>query len=743
MTAQAPFLYDWCNVLEWGCIMFCFFNKKRFYVAQVDERDCGVAALSMVLKSYKSYVSIAHLRDIAKTNMEGTSLLGITTAAEHYGLKTTAVQADMSLFEMKGIPFPFIVHVNVKGNLQHFYTVFGMVKNRIIVGDPNPAVGLIKMDKEQFAREWDGYSVFFESGTDYKIIREKEYTLFDLVPTLAKQRVLVAQVVMYTLLGTMISILGSYYLQGIIDEFVPRKSQNVLGIVSIGLIVAYVVQQLLAFLQNYMMALMSKRLSTDIVLNYIRHLFELPMSFFATRRVGEIVSRFTDANQIIDALANTITTVILDVGIVIVVGAVLIFQNVRLFLIAAIAIPLYAIIVFSFVKYFNHMNNEKMQADSMLSSSIIEDLDGIETIKSLNSEGTSYKKIHGEFNKSLNKSFSYQVATYVQSSLKTGLQLILSVCVLWYGALIVMHGTLSLGALITFNALLLYFTTPLESIINLQTKLQTARVANNRLNEVYLVNSEFENQNTFEKTDRGLPLDNIKVEHVKFKYGLMNYALDDVNVDIPAGAKIALVGVSGSGKSTLVKLFSRFYEPDSGQIIIGKKPLNSIDKKRLRATINYLPQDPYIFTGSIKANLVLGHEPGTVTDAQLDNALKTAEILDDVKEMPLGINTEIMSEGGMSGGQRQRLAIARAVLADTPIMILDESTSNLDLITEKKVVNNLLKLKTKTLIFVAHRLTIAEKVDSIVVMSHGKIVEQGKHDELKHSGGYYDDLLNA
>lgn len=590
----------------------------------------------------------------------------------------------------------------------------------------------------------DGYSVFFEQGKDYKIVKEKRHTLWELVPVLNKQHALVSQIILYSLLITLVSILGSYYLQDLIDTLVPGKQFTSLEIVSMGLIVAYVVQQLLSFLQNYLMALMSKRLSTDIILRYIRHLFELPMNFFATRRIGEIVSRFTDANQIIDALANTITTVILDVGIIAVMGSVLIFQNFKLFLISIIAIPLYALIIFGFVKYFNHLNNERMQANSMLSSSIIEDLDGIETIKSLNSEGVSFYKIRHEFSNLLNQTFSYQVTTFVQNSLKACLKLVLSVCVLWYGSILVMEENMSMGGLITFNALLIYFTTPMESIINLQTKLQTARVANNRLNEVYLVESEFKNQNAFQNTDKKLKLNEIHLDHVSFRYGLMNYALNDINLLIPAGSKVALIGVSGSGKSTLAKLLTRFYEPEKGRIRLGKENLNSVGKKLLRATINYLPQAPYIFTGSIEDNLVLGCTAGSVTEETMNWALKIADIYDDIEKMPLKMKTEITSDGGgLSGGQRQRIAIARAVLADAPIMILDESTSNLDVITEKKVISNLLSLKDKTIIFVAHRLTIAEKVDQIVVMKDGKIVEHGTHDSLRNKDGYYAELLNA
>lgn len=719
-------------------------HNKKFYVSQVDERDCGAAALAMVFRKYKSKVSIAHLREIAKTDMEGTTLLGIITAAKHFNFETRAVKADMSVFGLKDIPFPFIAHVLTKDNYQHFYTVFGSSKNRVLIGDPNPTVGLTWISKTQFEHEWDGYSVFIAPGPGYKPNKEKSNGLLDLFPLLLKQHALVTQIVLSSLMVTIVSIIGSYYLQGINDTYVPGQLKNTLGIVSIGLVVAYVIQQLLSYAQNYMLTIMGQRLSIDIILGYIRHIFELPMSFFGTRRTGEVVSRFTDANQIIDALASTIISLMLDLGIVLVVGTVLAIQNVNLFLIALISVPLYSLIIFAFVRTFNRFNNDRMQAGSMLSSSIIEDINGIETIKSLNSESHSYKKIDREYVEMLDSSFAYEKSTIMQSALKQLLQLILNTAVLWYGANLVMSGKLSLGELITFNALLAYFVNPLESIINLQTKLQAARVANNRLNEVFLVESEFDNKSGFNSSVKKIKLGDILIEHLKFRYGLGGYVLDDISTEIKQNSSVALVGVSGSGKSTLVKLLVRFFDPEAGELRLGNTPLEDLDKKDLRATINYLPQEPFIFTGSIRDNLMLGHENEAIGLEQLMMALDIAALKEDVEQMPLGLDTEITSDGGgLSGGQRQRVAIARAVLADTPIMILDESTSNLDLITEKKVVENLLTLPDKTLIFVAHRLSIAEKVGNIIVMDHGKIVEQGKHEQLKNNGGYYDHLLNA
>lgn len=719
-----------------------FFDHLFYkYISQVDERDCGVAALSMVLQAHKSDYSIAYLRELAGTDLEGTTVSGIVHSAQKLGFETRAVRADMRVFDID-IPYPFIAHVTTADGLLHFYTVFKKVKNTIIIGDPNPTVGLIRMPIKQFKSEWDGIAIFAVPEPAYKPKKENKNNLLDLLLILLKQRTLIIQIVLAALLITLISIIGSYYLQGLIDTYIPSQAKTSLSIISIGLIVAYIFQQIMEFAQNYLLTILGQRLSIDIILGYIKHLFELPMTFFGTRRTGEIVSRFSDANQIIDALASTIISLFLDVAVVLFVGSFLLVQNSSLFILAVVSLPLYAVIIFVFIGRFNHLNNERMQANSMLSSSIIEDIDGIETIKSLNKEYFTYNKVDSEFIRYLKTSFAYTKTTLIQTGLKQVLQLILNVLILWYGAILVIHNQMTLGELLTFNALLSYFTTPLQTIISLQTKIQAAKVANRRLNEVYLIPSEFNDTVSPIELAESLPNQDIKLRHVKFRYGFSTYILDGISLNIPKTSKVTLIGLSGSGKSTLVKLLVRFMDPTDGQIIYGDTAINEINKRTLRATINYLPQEPYIFSGTIRKNLTMGADH-QITSSMINKALELTCLKDDIAKLPLQLDTEVSSDGtGLSGGQRQRLALARAVLADSPIMILDESTSNLDLLTERKILQNLIGLKDKTIIFIAHRLSVAKMTDNIIVLEDGKIVEQGTHDELIASNGFYERLLN-
>ena len=714
---------------------------RKTFVPQVDMMDCGVAALASISRYYGSDYSLAHLRELTKTTKEGTTALGLVQAAKKMEFETRAIQADMSLFEIKDISYPFIVHVAKDGRLQHYYVVYKNKKDHLIIGDPDPSVRITRMSKKGFEKEWTGVALFFAPEPSYKPYKDKKNGLLALVPLIFKQRSLITNIVLASFLVTLINILGSYYLQVILDEYIPNQMQSTLGIISIGLVVTYILQQMMNFAREYLLTVLSQRLTIDVVLSYIRHIFELPMSFFATRQTGEVTSRFSDANSIIDALASTILSVFLDVSILMIVGGVLLLQNRNLFWLVLYSIPIYLIIVYTFMKPFEKMNHDVMQSNAMVSSAIIEDINGIETIKSLTSEEVRYQKIDSDFVGYLDNSFKLSRLSILQTSIKQGAQLILNVLILWTGAQLVMANTISVGQLITFNMLLSYFTTPLENIINLQTKLQSAKVANARLNEVYLVDSEFQ---TFQENpyQEQLLKGDITVSDLSYKYGFGRDALSDINLTIKQGEKVSFVGVSGSGKTTIAKLLVNFYKPYKGTISLNGQNIDQLDKRSLRQFINYLPQQSYVFSGSLLDNLTLGADPSVVQEDIL-KACDIAEIRQDIEQMPMGFQTELSDGAGLSGGQKQRIALARALLTKSRVLILDEATSGLDVLTEKKVVDNLLQLTDKTIIFIAHRLSIAQRTHRIFVMDQGRIVESGSHEELLSQAGFYQRLFQS
>nr|AAW79059.1 SppT [Latilactobacillus sakei] len=714
---------------------------RKIYIPQVDEMDCGVAALAMILKHYGSSASLAYLRNEAKTDLEGTTALGLVKTAENLGFETKAIQADMSLFEVADLPFPFIAHVLKNGELLHYYVVLGIKKDAIIIADPDPTVGIAKMTQSQFKSEWTGVALFIAPKPSYQPVKQQtKASLFSFVPTLMQQKRLVINITLAALLITIISILGSYFLQTVIDTYIPNNMQSTLAIVAIGLIIFYGFQSIFTYAQNFLLAVLGQRLSIEIILSYLRHVFELPMSFFATRKTGEIISRFNDANKIIDALASAIISIFLDITVVVIMGIILIIQNTTLFWLTLAVIPIYIAVITLFAKPFEKLNQKEMESNAVLNSAIIEDLHGIETIKALTSESERYQKIDTAFVDYLKKSFDYVKADTLQQAIKLFVQLGLNVFVLWVGAILVTHNELSIGQLMTYNALLAYFVNPLQNIINLQTKLQSARVANNRLNEVYLVDSEF-------KTERPINSESqlvgpIELQNVSYQYGYGQRVLESISLKIEPNEKLTIVGMSGSGKSTLVKLLVNFFEPTEGKVLFNQQDTQTIDKKTLRQFVNYIAQTPYIFSGSIWDNLKLGNRPG-ITQADIMHACELAEIKNDIEKMPLQFETLLDEDGNtLSGGQKQRLTIARALLSPARVLIFDESTSGLDTITEGLLVDHLMALEERTIIFIAHRLAIAKKTNNILVLENGSVVETGTHDALVDTQGRYYQLLN-
>ncbi len=719
---------------------------KFNYISQVDERDCGAACLAMISEKFGHNISISKIRELEKTGLDGSTALGIKKAGETLGLEVKAIKADMSLFDQyKDIPYPFIVHVEKPDNgelLEHYYVVYKATKHHIYIADPDPDVKKTKLSYKQFSEQWTGVALFFAPSPEFQPTSEKQAGFRSFFPIIFKQKGLVTNIVVATLLVTLISIAGSYFLQLLIDEYIPNGMMSTLSIMSIGLITAYIFQQIMSYVQSYLLIILGQRLSIDLILSYVKHLFEVPMNFFYTRRVGEITSRFNDANSIIEAVASSLLTLILDVGIVLIMSLVLFSYNAEMFLISVLAIPLYALVVYLFAKPFHKANLEAMKSGATLESSIIESLNGMETIKALGAEKNSYVKIDTDYVRFLKRSFKTERLDAVQEAIKGGLKLIFEVLVLWYGANLVMHNHLTVGQLMAYNALLGYFTDPLQSIIDLQSKIQTAVVAAHRLNEVYEVPSEF-NQDV--QTTLSINYtDNLTIQfdHDAFEYEYGRPVLKDLSLSIQNNEKIALVGVSGSGKSTLAKLLVRFYDLESnkGSILLNGVDVKAIPKTALRSLITYVPQEPHIFTGKVIDNLLMGAKEGTTFEDVL-RATEIAQIRTDLEQLSQGFETEISESGSLSGGQRQRISLARALLTDSKVLILDESTSNLDLLTEKNVVDQLMQLTDKTIIFVAHRLTIAERVPRLVMLDHGKIVADGQHAELLGTNDAYTHLV--
>jgi ATP-binding cassette subfamily B protein len=410
-----------------------------------------------------------------------------------------------------------------------------------------------------------------------------------------------------------------------------------------------------------------------------------------------------------------------------------------LFLIALIISLIYGFTVLFFNKPIKKINQEQMEQNSQLTSYMVESLNGIETIKTFNSEQKSYVKTEAKFLSLLKTSFKGGIINKIQESITGFTALAGGVVILWVGAWNVIKGNMTIGQLLTFNALLGYFLEPVKNLINLQPMLQTAIVASDRLGEILdleLEKSQKINQKIIPSDLKG----DIIFNQVDFRYGTRELVLNDISLEIRSGEKIAIVGESGSGKTSLVKLLMNLYPWEKGEITIKDYNVKDLDIDSLRQKVAYISQDIFLFSGTITENLTMGDK--NIGMNEITEACKIAQAYDFISKLPLKFDTYLEENGSnLSGGQRQRLAIARAILKKPDIFIMDEATSNLDSITERAIERTINAVcSDSTAIIIAHRLSTIKRCDRIFVMEEGRIIESGSHQELLNLHGRYYEL---
>ncbi len=481
---------------------------------------------------------------------------------------------------------------------------------------------------------------------------------------------------------------------------------------------------------------LGQKMDVSILFGYYNHMIRLPMKFFSTRKTGEIISRFSDADNINDAVAETVLTLMLDVIMSVIGGIIVYFQNQYLFAVSVVILLFYLIIVFSFKGVLKKINNEVLENNSQLTSLIIQSINGIETIKSYNLEKRIQDETEFKYLKVIKSSLKRTKISIFLGTLSGLVELFGNMLIIWIGAAQVINGKLTLGEMLVFNTLLGYFTGPVKSLIGLQPTIQVAMVSADRLGEVIDLDLEQTEEKLIPKNLKG----DIEIKNLDFRYGTRELILKNINMEVKKGEKIALVGESGSGKTTLAKLILKFYDFEKGEININNFNIKDIDIIFLREKIAYISQDIFLFNKTIKENLILNDE---IDIEEVIELAKKINAYDFINQLPQRFNYTIEENGAnLSMGQKQRLSILRALLKKPDILIMDEATSNLDTITESIIQNTLNNLNLEmTIIIIAHRLSTIRMCDRIYVLDKGEIIEFGSHEELIHMKGKYYKLL--
>ena len=714
--------------------------RRYPFVRQNDGSDCGAAALATVSLHHRMPVGLERVRDLAGTDRVGTNLWGLAEAAEKLGFSTKAVKGSFEALQK--VSLPAIAHVKTEEGLGHFVVLYRAGKRSVLVADP--ARGLRKMTRDEFTGWWTGYLLLLapEQMPTPAVAGSTPLTPWcRFVSLLGCHKPILVEAFCCALLMTLLGISTAYFVQHLVDSVLVRSETRLLNALGIGMLLIVVFRTLFGVLRRYLLAHVGRKVDLTLIAGYSRHILGLPMQFFEMRRVGEILSRINDAAKVREAISGTTLTLVVDGVLVSLSLLVLWLYDAPLAAVATLFVPLLVGSVLLHHPAVKRRSREAMENAARLSAHLVEDISGVETVKAFGLERDRAEEGESRLVRLVQDVFSLQKMGISMSSSGTLVTGIAGIVILWVGGHRVIDGALTIGQLMFFYTLLGYMLGPLERLASVNLQLQDALVAVDRLYQI--MDIEVEPRGEKQKVIFTGVRDGIELRNVSFKYGCRDNVLDEVDLRIPAGKTVAIVGESGCGKSTLLKLLTRFYDPTEGQILFDGVDSRDVELESLRARIGLVSQEPFIFNRTIRENIAVGQADANMQD--IVAAARAAGLDGFISGLPQRYETVIGERGAnLSGGQRQRLAIARALLRNPDVLIFDEATSHLDTATERAIQQSLKStLAGKTVILVAHRLSTIRQADVIYVMDEGQVAESGTHHELIEQDGRYSALWRA
>lgn len=726
-----------------------FSNLKPFpHYKQPDSKDCGPTCLRIVAKHFGLVISIKKTRQLAETLRMGSSLLGLSNAAETIGFKTIGVK--ITLQKLDEAPLPAILH----WNKNHFVVLYKIKKEVYHLSDP--AYGLLKYSKEDFLKSWignnadetteEGIALLLEpnqkfSDNDWEVKEEKNNFSY-LTKYLFKYKKYLWQLVIGLLAGSLLQLIFPFLTQSIVDVGIKNQDINFIYLILFAQLALFLGRTSIEVIRSWILLHLSTRINISLVSDFFIKLMRLPISFFDSRMTGDILQRINDHKRIERILTTSSLNVLFSLVNLIIFGIVLAYYNLYIFLIFSVGSTLYFLWIALFLKKRADLDHKRFSQVSQEQSKVIELINGMQTIKLNNAE--KKKRWGWEFMQARLFKISIEgLALEQYQNVGSGfINELKNILITVLSAKLVIDGSITLGMMLAIGYIVGQLNSPVSQLIGFVRELQDARISLERLSEIHnKEDEEIDIENKLIDIPDNL---NLYLKDISFRYkGTEKSVLQDLNLHIPSNKITAIVGVSGSGKTTLMKILLKFYAPDKGEIKLGSHNLQNISQQSWRNRCGVVMQEDFIFSDTIINNIAIGIDD--VDKNRLAYAVDVANIQEFIEELPLSYNTKIGMEGiGLSTGQKQRLLIARAVYKNPDYLFFDEATSALDANNEMIIMEKLDQFFTdKTVIVIAHRLSTVKNAYQIVVLDKGKIAEIGDHEELiRKKGNYYNLVKN-
>ena len=713
------------------------------FYKQLDAMDCGPSCLRMIAKFYGKSYSLQTLREKSYLSRDGVSMMGISEAAEAIGFRTMGVSlTPEKLFSTA--PLPLVVH----WKQNHFVVVYKVSRDTVFVADP--AFGLVKYTKAEFLKNWisvrqdgekKGLALLLETTPDFyaeegEVVDKSSFRF--LASYLRPYRKFIVQLILGMLLGSVLQLIFPFLTQSLVDVGINNSDIHFIYLILIAQLVLFISRMSVDFIRGWILLHLSTRLNISLISDFLIKLMKLPLGFFDIKLIGDILQRIGDHRRIENFLTTSSLNIMFSLVNLVIFGIVLAIYSWKILLMFVLGSFLYFLWLSIFMRKRRELDFRRFSNLADNQSKLIQLIYGVQDIKLYHAERQKrweWENIQGSLFKVNIRSLAL---TQYQEAGGIFINETKNILITFLAATAVIHGNMSLGMMLAVSYILGQLNSPIEQMINFMHVTQDAKISMERLGEIH----KEENEEPEDLGDMILMPESkyLIINNLSFRYEgpHSRKVLDGVNLRIPEDSVTAIVGVSGSGKTTLVKLLLAFYPPGEGEIMVGDTNLESLSQKAWRRRCGVVMQDGYIFSDTIARNISLGEE--YVDPDRLLEAVRMANIKDFVESLPVAYNTRVGTGGqSLSGGEKQRILIARAIYKQPEFLFIDEGTSSLDAENEKVIIDNLQDFfRGRTVVVVAHRLSTVRNADQIVVLERGRVAEIGKHDELVEiKGSYY------